>query len=84
MLKFRNGASYVRSGSISKVGARNREVCLVPMSRHRRPGHRCLKGANFSREPPFLLPGLSYMRDLPTERADGLEGRIDGVDGGDG
>jgi hypothetical protein len=40
--------------------------------------------ANFSREPPFLLLGLSYMRDLPTERADSLEGRIDGVDDGDG
>jgi hypothetical protein len=42
------------------------------------------KPANFSREPPFLLLGLSYMRDLPPERADSLEGRIDGVDGGDG
>ena len=40
--------------------------------------------ADFGREPPFLLPELSYMRDLPTERADSLEGRIDGVDGGDG
>ena len=25
---------------------------------------------NFNREPPFLLRRLSYMRDLPPERAD--------------
>jgi hypothetical protein len=25
---------------------------------------------HFSREPPFLLPGLPYMRDFPPERAD--------------
>ena len=30
---------------------------------------------------PFRLLGPSYMRDLPTERADSLEGRIDSVDG---
>lgn len=42
-----------------------------------------IKGAHTC-ELPFLLSRLSYMRDLPTERADGLEGRIDGVDGGDG
>jgi hypothetical protein len=29
-----------------------------------------LKDANSSREPPFLLLGLSYMKDLPSERAD--------------
>jgi hypothetical protein len=28
------------------------------------------KVPNFSREPPFLLRGLSYMRELPPERAD--------------
>jgi hypothetical protein len=28
------------------------------------------KTANFSREPPFLLRGLSYKREWPTERAD--------------
>jgi hypothetical protein len=38
--------------------------------------------ANSSREPPFLLLGLSYMRDLPPERADSSQERIGGVDGG--
>jgi hypothetical protein len=42
------------------------------------------KSANFSREPPFLLLGLSYMRDLPPERADTPHERIGGVDGGGG
>lgn len=40
------------------------------------------KVPNFSRESPFLLRGLSYMRELPTERADSLKERIGGVDGG--
>ena len=43
-----------------------------------------LKGVNSSREPPFLLLGLSYMRDLPPERADSPQERIGGVDGGGG
>ena len=36
--------------------------------------------SDFSREPnlPFLLLGLSYMRDLPPERADSPEGGVDG------
>jgi hypothetical protein len=40
------------------------------------------KCANFSRELPFLLRGLSYMRDLPPERADSPQERIGGVGGG--
>jgi hypothetical protein len=40
------------------------------------------KVPNFSREPPFLLRGLSYKRELPTERADNLKERIGGVAGG--
>jgi hypothetical protein len=42
------------------------------------------KSANFSREPPFLLRGLSYMRELPPERADGPKDRIGGGVGGGG
>jgi len=38
----------------------------------------------FSREPSFLLLGLSYMKDLPPERADSPRERIGGVDGGGG
>jgi len=38
--------------------------------------------ANFSREPPFLLRELSYMRELPPKRADSPQERIGGVDGG--
>jgi hypothetical protein len=37
---------------------------------------------NFSREPPFLLRELSYMRELPPKRADSPQERIGGVDGG--
>jgi len=40
-----------------------------------------LKVANTVREPPFLLLGLSYMKDLPSERADSPQERIGGVDG---
>jgi hypothetical protein len=40
--------------------------------------------ANFSREPPFLLRGLSYMRELPPECADRPQERIGGVNGGGG
>ena len=40
--------------------------------------------ANLGGEPPFLLRGLSYMRDLPLERADSSRERIGGVDGGGG
>ena len=37
----------------------------------------------FSREPPFLLRGLSYMTELPPEGADSQE-RIGGIDRGGG
>jgi hypothetical protein len=37
---------------------------------------------NFSRKPPFLLRGLSYMRDLLPEPAHTPKGRIGGVDSG--
>ena len=36
----------------------------------------CSFCANFSREPPFLLRRLSYMRDLPPERADNPGGEL--------
>src|ERR1019366_5028797 len=42
----------------------------------------CPLSANFSREPPFLLRELSYMRELPPKRADSPQERIGGVDGG--
>jgi hypothetical protein len=57
---------------------------LFPDSDKIPQGSEITRCANFSREPAFLLLGLSYMRDLPTGRADSLEERIDGVDGGDG
>jgi len=40
--------------------------------------------SNFSREPPFLLLRLSYMRDLPPERAVVRKERIGGAEGGGG
>ena len=43
--QFQQGL-YVSFGSISEVGARDREVCFGPMSGHCRLGHSCLKGAN--------------------------------------
>jgi hypothetical protein len=39
-------------------------------------------GPNFGHEPPFLLHGLSYMRESPPKRADGPNERLGGVDGG--
>jgi hypothetical protein len=39
---------------------------------------------NFGRKPPFLLSGLSYMRDLLPEPAHTPEKRIGGVDDGGG
>jgi hypothetical protein len=38
----------------------------------------------FGREPPFLLRGLSYMRDLPPGRAANLRERNGGVEVGGG
>ena len=37
-------------------------------------GNEMTRSANFGHGPPFLLPWLSYMRDLPTEPADSLRG----------
>ena len=38
---------------------------LIPESGFKTNIARGPVGANFGREPPFLLRGLSYMRDLP-------------------
>jgi len=66
---------------VSRPGARARGAALLVNNGHRSTSPPCLKSANFNREPAFLLRRLSYMRDLPPERADGPRERI-GVDGG--
>jgi hypothetical protein len=43
-----------RLGSISEVGARNREVCFAPMSRHRQLGHACPKSAISGSDKPYV------------------------------
>ena len=52
------------------VKSMDREKSIPGQSRRFDPGRRSF--SDFSREPnlPFLLLGLSYMRDLPPERAD--------------
>ena len=44
----------------------------------------CHLSVKFSRAPPFLLRGLSYMKDGHRKRADRRRERIGGVDGGSG
>ena len=76
--------SDLRYGSIAtdafSVGAEQCPVCSD--SDHSR--HQCelMLSVNFSREPPFILRELSYMRELPPERADSPPERIGGADGG--
>jgi hypothetical protein len=41
-------------GSISEVGARNREVCFTPNTGRCRQGRPCPKGANFGSDPAPL------------------------------
>ncbi len=86
MMGFAKGSTHPCYALFQKGGCRGAYPIgpLFPDSDKIPQGSEMRRCANFSREPPFLLPGLSYMRDLPTERADSLEGRIDGVDGGDG
>jgi hypothetical protein len=72
-------ANWCVTGSGQTQEAGNREVRFALKNGLHQVGLSGPKGANFSREPPFLLLGLSYMRDLPPERADSHQERIGGV-----
>jgi hypothetical protein len=69
-------------GSISEAMHYDRDVCFSSRASVVSPHAARPKSANFSGKLPFLLRGLSYMRELPTERADSLKERTGGVGGG--